>query len=110
MTKRKYNYLDHLILTAKKYEIEEYLYYEQKGRKLTSKQIKLARIYTYGSLIARSIKMDGIKIDYDYNGISLEKSSLVDIPKSYDDLFKKSDVKKILNWIDKNAADELLDI
>ena len=41
MTKRKYNYLDHLILTAKKYEIEEYLYYEQKGRKLTSKQIEL---------------------------------------------------------------------
>ena len=79
-------------------------------KKLTSKQIKLARIYTYGSLIARSIKMDGIKIDYDYNGISLEKSSLVDIPKSYDDLLKKSDVKKILNWIDKNAADELLDI
>ena len=79
-------------------------------KKLTSKQIKLARIYTYGSLIARSIKMDGIKIDYDYNGISLEKSNLVDIPKSYDDLLKKSDVKKILNWIDKNAADELLDI
>ena len=41
MTKRKYNYLDHLILTAKKYEIEEYLYYEQKGRKLTVKQIEL---------------------------------------------------------------------
>ena len=32
--------------------------------------------------------MDGIKIDYDYNGISLE-SNLVDIPKSYDDLLKK---------------------
>ncbi len=79
-------------------------------KKLTSKQIKLARIYTYGSLIARSIKMDGIKIDYDYNGISLEKSNVVDIPKSYNDFLKKSDVKKILNWIDKNAADELLEI
>ena len=41
MTKKQYNYLDHLILTAKKYEIEEYLYYEQKGRKLTAKQIEL---------------------------------------------------------------------
>ena len=41
MTRRQYNYLDHLILTAKKYEIEEYLYYEQKGRKLTAKQIEL---------------------------------------------------------------------
>ena len=41
MNKRKYNYLDHLILTAKKYEIEEYLYYEQKGRKLTAKQMEL---------------------------------------------------------------------
>ncbi len=79
-------------------------------KKLTPKQIKLARIYTYGSLIARSIKMDGIKIDYNYNGISLEKSNLVDIPKSYDDLLKKSDVKKILNWIDKNAVDDLLEI
>ena len=39
MTKKQYNYLDHLILTAKKYEIEEYLYYEQKGRKLTANQI-----------------------------------------------------------------------
>ena len=54
--------------------------------------------------------MDGIKIDYNYNGISLEKSNLVDIPKSYDDLLKKSDVKKILNWIDKNAVDDLLEI
>ena len=41
MTKKQYNYLDHLILTAKKYEIEEYLYYEQKGRRLTAKQIEL---------------------------------------------------------------------
>ena len=41
MNKRKYNYLDHLILTAKKYEVEEYLYYEQKGRKLTAKQMEL---------------------------------------------------------------------
>ena len=41
MTKREYSYLNHLILTAKKYEIEEYLYYEQKGRKLTTKQIEL---------------------------------------------------------------------
>ena len=41
MNKRKYNYLDHLILTAKKYEVEEYLYYEQKGRKLTTKQMEL---------------------------------------------------------------------
>ena len=41
MTKRKYDYLHHLILTAKKNEIEEYLYYEQKGRKLTAKQIEL---------------------------------------------------------------------
>ncbi|MAK12725.1 MAG: hypothetical protein CMI73_03555 [Candidatus Pelagibacter sp.] len=41
MSKKKYNYLDHLILTAKKFEIEEYLYYEQKGRKLTPKQIEL---------------------------------------------------------------------
>ena len=41
MTKRQYNYLDHLILTAKKYEVEEYLYNEQKGRKLTAKQIEL---------------------------------------------------------------------
>ena len=79
-------------------------------KKLTPKQIKLARIYTYGSLIARSIRMDGIKIDYNYNGLSLEKSNLVDIPKSYDDLIKKSDVKKILSWIDKNAVDDLLEI
>tara|TARA_B100000614_G_C14516519_1_gene480766 strand:- start:89 stop:1258 length:1170 start_codon:yes stop_codon:yes gene_type:complete len=41
MTKKKYSYLDHLILTAKKYEIEEYLFYEEKGRKLTVKQIEL---------------------------------------------------------------------
>ena len=79
-------------------------------KKLTPNQIKLARIYTYGSLIARSIKMDGIKIDYNYNGLSLEKSNLVDIPKSYDDLLVKNDVKNILNWIDKNAVDDLLEI
>ena len=41
MSKRKYSYLEHLILTAKKYEVEEFLYYERKGRKLTSKQIEL---------------------------------------------------------------------
>ena len=41
MTKKKYSYLNHLILTAKKYEIEEYLFYEEKGRKLTVKQIEL---------------------------------------------------------------------
>ena len=79
-------------------------------KKLTSKQIKLARIYTYGSLIARSIKMDGINIDYNYNGLSLEKSNLVDIPKSYDDLLVKNDVKNILNWIDKNSVDDQLEI
>ena len=39
MTKKKYSYLNHLILTAKKYEIEEYLFYEEKGRNLTVKQI-----------------------------------------------------------------------
>ena len=41
MTKKKYSYLNHLILTAKKYEIEEYLFYEEKGRNLTVKQIEL---------------------------------------------------------------------
>ena len=41
MTKKQYSYLDHLILTAKKYEVEEYLFYEAKGRKLTIKQIEL---------------------------------------------------------------------
>ncbi len=41
MSKKKYSYLDHLTLTAKKYGIEEYLYYEEKGRKLTAKQIEL---------------------------------------------------------------------
>ena len=41
MSKKKYNYLNHLILTAKKYEVEEYLFYEEKGRKLTAKQIEL---------------------------------------------------------------------
>lgn len=41
MTKKRYSYLDHLILTAKKYEVEEYLFYEAKGRKLTIKQIEL---------------------------------------------------------------------
>lgn len=41
MTKKRYSYLDHLILTAKKYEVEEYLFYESKGRKLTIKQIEL---------------------------------------------------------------------
>ena len=41
MNKKKYSYLEHLILTAKKYEIEEYLFYEEKGRKLTAKQLEL---------------------------------------------------------------------
>src|SRR6056300_1538065 len=41
MIKKKYSYLNHLILTAKKYEVDEYLYYEEKGRKLTAKQIEL---------------------------------------------------------------------
>ena len=41
MSRKKYSYLDHLVLTAKKYEVEEYLYYETKGRKLTAKQIEL---------------------------------------------------------------------
>ena len=41
MSKKKYQYLDHLILTAKKYEVDEYLFYEEKGRKLTAKQIEL---------------------------------------------------------------------
>ena len=41
MTKKRYSYLDHLILTAKKYEVEEYLFYEEKGRRLTIKQIEL---------------------------------------------------------------------
>ena len=44
MTKRKYNYLDHLILTAKKYEIEEYLYYEQRvGSLLLSNRINITK-------------------------------------------------------------------
>ena len=41
MSKKKYNYLNHLILTAKKYQVEEYLFYEEKGRKLTVKQLEL---------------------------------------------------------------------
>ena len=41
MIKKKYSYLNHLILTAKKYEVDEYLYYQEKGRKLTAKQIEL---------------------------------------------------------------------
>jgi len=41
MSRKEYSYLDHLILTAKKYEVEEFLYYEERGRKLTAKQIEL---------------------------------------------------------------------
>ena len=41
MSKKKYNYLNHLILTAKKHQVEEYLFYEEKGRKLTVKQLEL---------------------------------------------------------------------
>ena len=106
----RYSHQGFTIDPKSKKEFLNILYKLDRIKKLTPKQIKLARIYTYGSLIARSIKMDGIKIEYNYNGLSLEKSNLVDIPKSYDDLLKKSDVKNILNWIEKNAVDDLLEV
>ena len=56
MSKKKYNYLNHLILTAKKYEVEEYLFYEEKGRKLTAKQIELI-------LLRNGINVKGIYFD-----------------------------------------------
>lgn len=79
-------------------------------RKLNSKEIKLARIYTYGSLIARSIKMDGIYIDYNTKKISLEKSTLRFIPKDYDDLMTKSDIKKFVNWVQSDLKQDLMEI
>tara|TARA_B100000579_G_scaffold400955_1_gene383037 strand:- start:632 stop:2200 length:1569 start_codon:yes stop_codon:yes gene_type:complete len=79
-------------------------------KKISSKKIKLARIYTYGSLIGRSIKMDGININYNYNGISLEKSNVVEIPKTYDELIKKSDIKKIIYWIKNKSFEDLMDL
>lgn len=81
----------------------------KKIKKMNSRQVQLARVYTYGSLIARSIKMDGINIDYNFKELSLEKSSLINIPKNYDDLKKKSDVRKILKWVVQGATEDLLE-
>ena len=81
-----------------------------KIKKLNSKKIELARIYTFGSLIARSIKMDGIHIDYNTKKISLEKSTLKFIPKDNDDLMNKSDIKKFVNWVQSGFKQDLMEI
>ncbi len=41
MNKPKYVYLNHLILTAKKHQLEEFLFYESRGKQLTAKQLEL---------------------------------------------------------------------
>jgi len=51
----------------------------------------------------------GINIDYNFKELSLEKSSLINIPKNYDDLKKKSDVRKILKWVVQGATEDLLE-
>lgn len=73
----------------------------QKYKRLSKEKIKKARIYTYGSLIAKSIPMDGINIKYNkknkmnayHSDISLEKISVKE-------LVKKLDISLFLDWFD----------
>ena len=41
MSKKKFSYIEALISAAEKHEVEEYLYYKEKGRNLTTKQLEL---------------------------------------------------------------------
>ena len=69
--------------------------------KLTKKQVKLARIYTYGSLIARSIPMDGINVKYNSKNLLHAYHTNVFFENvKVKELIKKKDIKLLLNWFD----------
>jgi len=73
----------------------------QNYSKLTKKQVKLARIYTYGSLIARSIPMDGINIKYNgKNVLNPYHTNVLFENIEIKELIKKRDIKLLLNWFD----------
>ena len=81
--------------------------YERKIRhihnytKLTKKKITRARIYSYGSLIARSIPMDGIKIKYNLkNFMDVYHTDIFIKNISVKELVKRKDLGLFLNWFD----------
>ena len=77
---------------------------------LDENQIKLARIYTYGSLIARSIKMDGIKIIYNKKFFfGQEKTDLGSLPKDYESFLSTKEIRLFLQWEKDSFKHDLMD-
>ncbi len=73
----------------------------QKYKRLSKEKIKKARIYTYGSLIAKSIPMDGININYNINNKINPYHSDISFERiSVKELVKKLDIMLFLKWFD----------
>lgn len=78
-----------------------------KYSKLSRERTKKARIFTYGSLMARSIPMDGINIKYNLNTFLSSYHTDVKFEKiSIDKLIKKLDINLFVDWFDNNELKE----
>ena len=68
-------------------------------KKLSKKQVKRAKVYSYGSLIARSIPMDGIEIKYNLNNfMGIYHSDVFFKNIKVKELVKKVDLRLFLDW------------
>ena len=73
----------------------------EKFSRLSKKQVNLARIYTYGSLIAKSIPMDGIKIKYNItNNLKPYHTDVFFENLDVKELINKSDIRLFVDWFD----------
>lgn len=68
-------------------------------KRLSKKQVKRAKVYSYGSLIARSIPMDGIEIKYNLNNfMGIYHSDVFFKNIKVKELVKKVDLRLFLDW------------
>ena len=89
---------------------EFYKYIENLGKieKLNKHKINLAQVYTYGSLVCRSIKMHGINIKYTPE--QFIKNNLIKVPKDQDDLMSKYDISKFISWVKNDIKYDLIEL
>ena len=95
----RYSHQGFTIDSNNKRDYEKKIRNIQNYSKLSKEKVKKARVYSYGSLIARSIPMDGINIKYNLDGrINLYHTDVFFEKISIYELSKKLDINLFINW------------
>tara|TARA_B100000989_G_C19420160_1_gene418260 strand:- start:185 stop:883 length:699 start_codon:yes stop_codon:yes gene_type:complete len=97
----RYSYQGFTIDSKNKRDYENKIRNIQKYSRLSKEKVKRARVYSYGSLIARSIPMDGINIKYNLDSqVYLYHTDVCFEKISIHELSKKLDINLFINWFD----------